>query len=99
MDATWIEQDCTLTHEGRTYTSTGAVVTPEHIVAYLGHGMLTDWHGNKIGSYRITSRWPLVNAWQKEMCQVEAVVNGITYTGRSCVVGFMYRGKRKRTQG
>jgi len=31
------------------------------------------------------------------MFQVEAIVNGVTYTGRSAGVGMSYRGKRKKT--
>ena len=47
---TYIETDCTFTHEGRTFEAGGAVVTPDHIIAYPGaNGVLTDWHGSAIG--------------------------------------------------
>lgn len=32
----YVEQDCTITHEGRTFESGGAVVTPEFAIGYVG---------------------------------------------------------------
>jgi hypothetical protein len=73
----YIEPDCTFHHEGRAFTAGGAVVTPDRITAYLGKdGALTDWHGNRLGTYRLTATWRLPwNAWQSStMSQVRAVV-------------------------
>ena len=32
---TYVEQDCTVTHEGRTFEAGGAVVTPEYAIGYV----------------------------------------------------------------
>ena len=95
---THIEQDCTVEHEGHKFTSRGAVVTPDIVIAYLGNnGVLTDWHGATIGTYRITSTWPTPRSYVSgAMHQVRAVVDGVTYTGRSAGIGLIYRGKRVR---
>jgi len=68
------------------------------IVAYLGrNGILTDWPGNKIGTYKIVRSWKTPrSAYSSEMYQVEATVGGVKYTGRSAGVGMAYRGKRKK---
>ena len=70
------------------------------IVAYLGSdGVLTDWHGNKVGRYRITSQWKTPRSFlSSSMCQVVAYVNGVWYTGRSDGEGLAYVGKRKARQ-
>lgn len=70
------------------------------IVAYLGmDGVLTDWHGNAIGTYKIVSSWPTPRSFvSSRQFQVETRVDGITYTGRSAGVGMAYRGKRKAGQ-
>lgn len=34
MEATYLEQDCVFTHEGRSYESGGAVVTPDFAIGY-----------------------------------------------------------------
>ena len=97
-DRIYVEQDCTITHDGKSFTSGGAVVSPERIVAYLGKdNVLTDWHGNPIGTYRIVSTWKLPYWYyiSTTMHQVEATVDNILYTGRSCGIGMLYRGKRK----
>lgn len=95
--ATFIETDCTVTFHGKEFTSGGAVVTPAHCIAYLGaNGVLLDWHGTKIGTYRITSTWETPGScMSSHMHQVEARVDGVTYTGRSAGVGMSFSGKRK----
>lgn len=72
---------------------------PQEIGGYLTHGgVLTDWNGKKIGTYRIIASWKLPNSYISDrMFQAEAIVNGVTYTGRSAGVGMAYRGKRKKT--
>ena len=90
-----IEPDCTFTHEGRAFTAGGAVVTPERITAYLGqNGQLTDWHGNVLGTYRITATWRTPRSFvSATMHQVYATVNGVQYTGRSAGVGMVFAGR------
>lgn len=95
----YVERNCVVEHEGHRFEAGGAFVSPTHIIAYLSReGVLTDWHGRRLGTYRITSTWPIHSWISRTMHQVEAVVSGVTYTGRSCGVGMVYRGRRKRTQ-
>ena len=97
--ATYIEQDCTVTHNGRAYTSGGAVVAPRAIIAYLGKdGALTDWHGDKLGTYRITATWRTPGSWKSgTMSQVYATVDGTRYTGRSGGEGMVFVGRKVAT--
>jgi len=93
----YIEQDCTVIHEGKSYTVGGAAVMPERIVGYPGeNGVLNDWHGNPIGTWRAVSTWQTPRSYMSStMSQIEAAVDGVTYTGRGAGVGMIYRGKRK----
>ncbi|MEM9356053.1 MAG: hypothetical protein AAGB04_07565 [Pseudomonadota bacterium] len=96
-DGVYVESECVVEHEGQRFEAGGAVVTPERIIAYLGkNGKLHDWHGRELGTYRITSSWRIHSYMTNTMNQVEAVVQGVTYTGRSGGVGLVYRGRRKR---
>ena len=98
----YVETDCTVEHEGRTFEAGGAVVTPDRILAYPGAGgVLRDWHGRQLGSWREVAswrmaRWSPIGGWV--MRQIEARVDGVTYTGRGFGVGCIYRGKRKAAQ-
>ncbi len=92
----YIEKDCTVTHKDRTFEAGGAVVTPDYIVAYLAKdGVLKDWHGKVLGSYKITATWKTPRSFiSSEQHQVTAYVCGVRYTGRSGGIGLSYRGKR-----
>lgn len=94
--ANYVEQDCVF----QGHEAGGAVVTPDHIVAYLGaHGVLTDWHGKKLGTWRMVSEWHTPRSYVSlTMMQVEATVDGVVYTGRSAGQGMSYAGKRKTVQ-
>ncbi len=93
----YLETDCVFRHQGRSFESGGAYVTDDRIIAYLGKdGILSDWHGKPLGTYRTVSTWPIYSFLSSSMSQVEAVVDGIRYTGRSLGEGMLYRGKRKR---
>jgi hypothetical protein len=71
----FIETDCTVSHEGRTFTARGAYVTESSAIVYVGkpwdspisaqrwQGPVTDWHGKVIGAYREVSRWRVPNGW------------------------------------
>jgi hypothetical protein len=65
------------------------------IVAYLGEkGKLTDWHGNEIGTYSITSTWRTPRSYvSSTMNQVVARVQGSIYKGRSAGIGMSFVGK------
>jgi hypothetical protein len=94
----WVESGCTVKHEGVEYTAGGAVIGAAEVVGYLGaNGVLTDWHGNGIGTYRQTAKWRTPrSAVSSHMFQVEATVDGRKYTGRSAGLGMVYSGKAKR---
>lgn len=100
MSATYLETDCTFTHEGRTFESGGALVTPAYVVAYLAKdGVLTDWHGRPLGTYRSVATWKTPRSYfAPSMSQVVANVDGIIYTGRSAGIGCIYRGRARRHQ-
>jgi hypothetical protein len=94
----YVEENCAVTFEGRTYESGGAYVSPEHIIAYPGSGgILNDWHGRPLGTWRIAATWPTPNSWiSRSMHQIEATVDGVTYTGRGRGEGMIFKGRRKR---
>jgi hypothetical protein len=94
----YVEQDCSLMVHDRTVTAGGAVVTPDLLIAYLGeNGVLTDWNGRAIGTYKITHAWRTPNSHVSDkMFQVQATVQGRKYTGRSAGVHMTYRGRPVR---
>lgn len=94
----YLEGDCVVTHQGKEFAAGGAFVSPTHLIGYLAkNGILTNWHGAQIGTYRITSSWPIQSAISTMMHQVEARIGRTIYTGRSCGIGMIYRGKSKAT--
>lgn len=96
---TYTEQDCTIEHNGNKFSSGGAVVTPEFIIAYPGaYGVLKDWHGNTIGTYKTISSRPAVffgrRSWLSDTYYfMRAVVNGVEYSLRGFGEGMAARGK------
>lgn len=98
MPSVIIEKRCCIEHEGRQYCAGGAMVTPDYIVAYLGdNGVITDWHGRPLGTYRISATWRTPYSYvSSTMNQVYAKVRGTWYTGRSGGVGMIFRGRRVR---
>jgi hypothetical protein len=101
---TFVETDCTVTHEGKTFEAGGSVITPDFVIGYFsfnfGDHVIKTWHGEIIGKARITSRWRLTGyaTWASDMYQVEATINGIKYTGRTQGDGMIWKGKRKASQ-
>lgn len=91
----FIETDCTVHHEGRAFTAGGAIVTEDRLVAYpRPGGVLGDWHGNPIGTWRVISSRPAVffgrRSWMGDRYfYMRAVVNGHEYSlrgfGEGCV--------------
>jgi hypothetical protein len=90
--AIYVERDCTF----RGFESGGAVVTPDHIIAYPGTaGILCDWHGNAIGTWRATSTWKTPRSWlSSTMSAITATVDSVTYKGRGAGEGMIFRGRR-----
>jgi hypothetical protein len=93
----YIEQNCTIVHDGQKFTASGAIVNDIFVIAYLGkNGELNNCHGTPSGTYRITSTWKTPRSYiSNVMCQVEAKIDGVIYTGRSCGIGMAFKGKRK----
>ena len=94
-----IETDCAIVFQGKTYTANGAMITDKWIIAYMGKDMasVTDWHGETLGTARVTTSWATPTSYLSDRCyQVEATVNGITYTGRTSGESMIYKGKVKK---
>lgn len=95
----YIEQDCTIEHEGRKFTSGGAVVTPGYLIAYPDKdGVLKDWHGKQIGTYRVLSTRPAIffgrRSWQgSTYFYMRAMVDGRAYSLRGFGHGMIARGR------
>lgn len=92
---TFIEENCTITHEGQEFTSGGAwlcdcsdgyrrgVVYAKPIIrvaeGHPAHGHVTDWHGNKIADAMFGV------PYRGNFCMMRSVafeLDGIKYTGR-----------------
>ena len=104
--AHYIETDCKVTFQGRTFESGGAMITDDFIIGYpTKDGRLLNWNGTELlGHIRITGAWPAVffgkRSWMGEhLFQIEVkTLDGVFYTGRGFGSGMLYRGKRKATQ-
>lgn len=108
MSDIFIETDCVISYEGKTFESGGAVVTPEYAIGYPKFdggefvgvtGVMQDWHGNRLGTCRIVSSWLTPRSFVSfHMYQIEALINGVRYTGRGAGNGMIWRGKRCKRQ-
>ena len=97
----YIEKNCTIEHQGRTFESGGAVVTDQYLIAYpAAGGILADWHGARIGTYSVISSRPAVffghRSWQgSTYYYMRATVNnGAHYSLRGFGAGMIARGRR-----
>ena len=105
----FVEQDCTIEHEGRTFESGGAYIVDGRIAAYPakaphnGRQPLCDWHGNEIGYwYVINSRPAVFFGYQSFMGDryyyMRGVVDGVRYSLRGFGPGMIATGKRLANQ-
>ena len=96
----YVEQDCTVEHEGRKFTSGGAVVTEQFIVVYpRSDGKVCDWHGNVLGEAFALSSWRLPHSFMAaRMYSFAVYVNGVRYVGRGAGNGMILRAKRSTWQ-
>lgn len=97
----YIEKNCSIEHEGRKFTSGGAIVTPEYLIAYPAkNGVLSDWHGNPIGTYSIIGARDATffghRSWQGSTYYYMRahLPDGSTYSIRGFGIGMIARGKR-----
>ena len=98
----YIEQDCTIEHEGHKWTAGGAVVTDTHIYGYPkiqgSRGVLMDWHDQQeLGKLVVTSSWKINSCFGSHMFQMEVTMpDGKVYTGRGMGDGMIFKGKAKK---
>ena len=97
----YIEKNCTIEHQGRTFKSGGAVVTDQYLIAYpAAGGILTDWHGARIGTYSVISSRPAVffgrQSWQGSTYYYmrATLTSGARYSLRGFGAGMIARGRR-----
>jgi hypothetical protein len=99
MQIPFVEQNCVITHEGKSFESGGAVVTENYLVAYPDkNGVLKDWHGNQIGTYKTISsriaRFFGRMSWQgSKYYYMRGFVNGKAYALRGFGEGMVAKGK------
>jgi hypothetical protein len=94
----YFEGNCTVEYQGRKFTQLGAAIGGGRVIAYLGDNhKLTDWHGMELGTWREISSWRQVSSkgMVTTIHQVEVMVDGLTYTGRSQGKGTIFHGKLK----
>ena len=102
----WREPNRTITLEGREFSRGGVRIDEFELYAYVGAQIdprpgepplhvLTNWHGERIGTIRLTSSWPIPRSvYSPRMFQAYATVKGRTYTGRTGGEGLSFRGRR-----
>jgi hypothetical protein len=57
---------------------------------------VTTWHGQDLGPAKIISSWRMPHSFVSDrQYQVEAIINGVTYTGRTMGGSMLWRGKRR----
>jgi len=97
---TYTEPDCTVEGGGRTFDAGGAYVDDQFIIAYpVGGGILGNWHGGRMGTWRATSSWRVQSHYGTHMYQIIATLDdGRIYTGRGFGEGMSFRGKRIASQ-
>jgi hypothetical protein len=96
-DLVYVEKTCVFKCQGQCYEASGAAINESYCIAYLGESnVLTNWHGEPLGTFRITSTWKINCYLSSTMHQVEAVIDNRTYVGRSLGVGMIFRGRIKR---
>lgn len=59
-------------------------------------GTMRDWSGNIIGTCKIKAWWPIRSFIGDRMYQIEATIDGRTYTGRGLGSNMIWKGKLKR---
>lgn len=96
----YVEPNCSIEHNGTTFEAGGAYVDDKFIIAYPSSGgILTNWHGERMGTWRTKSKWRVNSYIGTHMHQIVATLDdGRTYTGRGFGVGMSFRGKRVASQ-
>jgi len=59
--------------------------------------VITDWRGGTLGPARIVTSWATPHSHvSTRMYQVEATLDGVTYTGRTAGMSMAWRGRPKK---
>jgi len=104
MNEPYVEPNCTITHDGQEYQSGGAFVSDTYLIAYpAAGGVLRDWHGNQLGTWRpISSRkavWFGRRSYQGDRYYyMHATVNGRQYSLRGYGINMVARGRALKHQ-
>ena len=80
----------------RFHAGVGSLTPLEAIDDIGARGELRAWSGEVLGMCRVVGRWPVRSHWASHMLQVEATIDGRTYTGRGFGNGMLWRGKVKK---
>lgn len=101
MDTLFVEENCTYTFQGTEFSSGGALVTEDRLIAYpAADGLLKDWHGNTIGRWEELSSRPAVffgkHSWMgSRYYYMRAYLpGGRQYSLRGFGVGMVAKGRR-----
>ena len=96
----YVEQNCTIEHEGRKFEAGGAVITDGYVFGYPKGNVLQNWHGDMIGTCRVLSTWNTPRSYiSPTMSSYEVFANGVRYVGRGAGDGMLLRAKRSPKQG
>ena len=96
----YVEKDCVFRFHGREFEAGGAVITPKYLIAYPAeNGILNDWHGKKIGRWRVLSSQKAIffghPSWIADRYYyMRAIVDGAVYSLRGFGIGMIAKGKR-----
>lgn len=100
-------ENVAFTFQGQTFEAGGAHVDPQFACGYPefdqehidAQGVLLAADGSALGPCFIISRWATPRSWlSSHMCQIEALIDSVWYTGRGGGSRLLWRGKRKRVQ-
>lgn len=99
IETPYVETDCVITFEGRTYESGGAVVTDRYLTAYLasdGRTVVT-WKGEPIGKARQTGKWRVNSDFGTHVHSYRVTLsNGAEYNARGFGEDMLLEGKRAK---
>lgn len=92
----------TVVFEGREFTEGGAYLSEDYAIGYLradpeGNLHIATWEGRPMGDAVAISSWRTPRSYvSSRMFQVEALIDGRRYTGRTAGCETIWRGRRKR---
>ncbi len=84
--------------DGVLHSALGSFVSKLQAIGYLSSDLksIDTWDGKHLGTAHVICRWHTRSWISKYMYQVEAVICGRRYTGRTMGAGMLWRGKLKK---